>query len=202
MRAKQIIESGILELYIVGVLSKEESQIVEGYINQYPILRQSIEEIELELEQNALQGAIEPPLTIKPLLLTQIDYMERIQAGEPISYPPALHAGSKITDFKPWLEREDLNDPGDFDSMHGRIIGSSEGRTTLIIWLRHGAPPEIHTNEQEKFLILEGSCNIIIGEKLHELVAGDFIEIPLHVSHRVEVTSAIPCKIILERTKV
>ena len=61
------------------------------------------------------------------------------------------------------------------------------------------APEEIHTNEFERFLIVEGSCDIQIGETVHQLQAGDFLSIPLFENHFVTVTSSIPCKVILQR---
>jgi mannose-6-phosphate isomerase-like protein (cupin superfamily) len=71
--------------------------------------------------------------------------------------------------------------------------------TTAVVWLEHGAPPETHTNELEKFLIVEGTCNIIVDGRDHHLKPGDLFNIPLHLSHTVLVTSSITCKIILQR---
>jgi quercetin dioxygenase-like cupin family protein len=67
--------------------------------------------------------------------------------------------------------------------------------------LKEGAPPEIHTDEHEKFLVVEGSCNFTIGTDVHALQSGDYLSIPLHVHHEAKVTSDIPCKIILQRVK-
>ncbi|MEJ7681691.1 MAG: hypothetical protein WKG06_28365 [Segetibacter sp.] len=46
--------------------------------------------------------------------------------------------------------------------------------TTAIVWIKDTAPAEVHTNELEKFLIVEGSCEIIIEEDIHQLFPGDF----------------------------
>ena len=72
-------------------------------------------------------------------------------------------------------------------------------QTLFVARLKHGAPTETHTNEYEKFLIVEGSCDLTIGTTVHHLNAGNYLSIPLYVSHDVKVTSAIPCKIILQR---
>jgi mannose-6-phosphate isomerase-like protein (cupin superfamily) len=61
------------------------------------------------------------------------------------------------------------------------------------------APQELHHDEHEKFLIVEGSCTISVEDKSYDLVAGDFLQIPLHKKHHVTVTSSIPCKVILQR---
>lgn len=199
MSIEKIRESGLLELYIIGDLEEVEVKLVEDTIEKYPILKQDLQEIEITLERYALQHAIEPPATVKPMMFAVLDYTQRMEAGEAPSSPPALHRGSKISDFSEWLDREDLQEADDYDAMHGKIIGASEERTTLIVWLRYGAPDEVHTDEIEKFLVVEGTCNITIGDTVHSLRAGDNLAIPLFINHRVEVTSSFPCKVILER---
>ena len=191
--------SGLLELYVLQDLDEHENKIVESALLSYPALKQDLHDIELALQLYAYAHATPPPPTVKPMMLATIDYTERMENGEKPTNPPALHALSKISDFEPWLNRDDMQEPDEYDAMHGKIIGASEEKTTLIVWLRYGAPDETHTEEYEKFLIVEGSCDITIGEKVHHLKAGDFLSIPLHINHRVEVTSDKPCKIILER---
>jgi mannose-6-phosphate isomerase-like protein (cupin superfamily) len=71
---------------------------------------------------------------------------------------------------------------------------------TAITWIKDFTPPEIHINQIEKFLIVRGTCEIVIGEKTHQLVPGDFLSIPLFISHHVKVTSMEPCLVILQRT--
>jgi mannose-6-phosphate isomerase-like protein (cupin superfamily) len=51
----------------------------------------------------------------------------------------------------------------------------------------------------EHFLIVEGTCDITIGDKVHHLVPGDYLSIPLYIDHDVKVTSITPCKVILQR---
>jgi mannose-6-phosphate isomerase-like protein (cupin superfamily) len=61
------------------------------------------------------------------------------------------------------------------------------------------SPAEIHHDEYERFLIVEGTCDITIEKKVHHLKSGDFLAIPLFANHTVKVTSNIPCKAILQR---
>ena len=199
MSIEQIRDEGLLELYVIGDLSDTQSTLIEEKIKEHPALKSEILQIELALEQYALSHAIEPEPTVKPMLLAVADYSTRISNGETPVNPPSLHAGSKPSDFKEWLERDDMQEPSSYETMHGKIIGSNEEKTTLIVWLKDGAPDETHTDEIEKFLILEGTCDITIGDEVHSLSAGDYLSIPLHINHRVEVTSPIRCKIILER---
>lgn len=196
---QHIRESGLLELYVLGDLGNVDVQTIEQALIDFPDLKKDIDSIEIALEKFAFANAKEPDPTLGPFLVTTLDYMERIKAGEEPTFPPALHEGSTIDDFKEWLDRDDMVEPEEYEAMHGKIIGSTEGRTTIITWLKYGAPDETHTDEYEKFLVVEGTCDITIGDKVHSLKAGDYLAIPLHINHRVEVTSSFRCKVILER---
>ena len=57
---KSYIESGILELYVLGQLSAEENIAVEAMAAQYPLVSAEISAIEIAMEAYALENAIEP----------------------------------------------------------------------------------------------------------------------------------------------
>ena len=196
---KEYIESGILESYVLGTTNAEESAEVEEMAGAHEEIRTEINLISESIEKYAQLHAIEPSVTIRPFLLAIINYTERLKNGEPVTAPPVLHKGSAIADYDDWLKAEDAVLPGDLDNLHARIIGYTQETVTAIVWIKDFSPPEIHTNELEKFLIVEGACNITIGEQVHRLIPGDILSIPLHISHHVKVTSEIPCKIILQR---
>lgn len=203
MGLDNIRNEGLLERYIVGDLNELEFEELEKALIKYPELKEELKEIEKAFEIYAQAHAMEPDPTTKPMLMAFVNYTERLKGGEPVSHPPALNENTKIEDYKEWLDRPNLQEPDNYEAMHGYIIGHSEERTNLIVWLKYGAPDETHTDEQEKFFIVEGTCNIVLDDKeVHALKPGDYFAIPLHVSHRVEVTSNIPCKVILERKKV
>ncbi len=199
MRIAKIIESGILELHVLGELSPMESEALKADILKYPELQDEINDIEFALEQYALLHATEADPTVAPLLLTTLNYEQRLANGEIPEVAPTLSANSQIIDFQQWIDRPYMQEPDQYDSMAGKIITANEEKTTMIVWLKEGAPPEIHTHEIEKFLIVEGTCDITIGDNTHSLKAGDYLDIPLHISHHVQVTSPQRCKIILER---
>lgn len=196
---QQFIESGILELYVLGQVSPGEKAQVEAMAALHEAVKEELDLIERTLEDYAFQHAIPPDPLVKPFLMATIDYMERMAAGEVPSFPPELHAGSQIADYNEWLEREDLALTGPLHEIDARIIGYTPEMTTAIIWLEHGAPPETHTNEHERFLIVNGTCNIIVDGKDNHLQPGDVFTIPLHLSHTVIVTSKEPCRILLQR---
>jgi mannose-6-phosphate isomerase-like protein (cupin superfamily) len=196
---KEYIASGILELYVMGNTTAEESTAVEQMAVIYPEIAEEIEIISASLTKYARLNGIEPDPAVKPFLLATVDYAERIKNGELVSCPPVMNENTTIEDYSTWLNRDDMQAPEKLDDVYARIIGNTNGMITAIVWIKEMAPQEVHHSEIEKFLIVEGSCEIIIGEKVHQLNAGDVLSIPLHEAHFVKVTSAIPCKIILQR---
>ena len=198
LSSKEYIESGILELYILGITSEDETKAVEMMASSDPAVKQEIVLISASLESYAMANAIDPNPIIRPFLLATIDYTERLKNGEPVSVPPLLNENSQIAHFDSWLNRSDMVSP-DTDSMYAKIIGYTPEAITAIVWLKDYAPHEVHDNEYERFLIVEGTCDIIVEDQVNQLIPGDYFAIPLHKNHLVKVTSSIPCKVILQR---
>jgi mannose-6-phosphate isomerase-like protein (cupin superfamily) len=195
---KEFIDSGILELYVLGCTSAEESKEVELLALSSSKIRTEINAIEQATEIYATAHAIAPNPILKPFLMASIDYSNRIKNGEPVTEPPLLNKQSVIKDYGPWLERSDMTSPPN-EPVFAKIIGYTPEAITAIVWIKEYAPQEVHDHEFEKFLIVEGTCNIVVADEVHELVAGDYFAIPLHKNHLVKVTSVIACKVILQR---
>jgi mannose-6-phosphate isomerase-like protein (cupin superfamily) len=199
MDIKEFIASGILEMYVLGQATEMECQAVEELSLVHPEIKTELNTIEMALEQQDFQNAVTPHATVKPSIHSVIDYVERLEAGEPMTFPPILNENSKIEDFHEWLNRADMQPPHAFENIFGKIIGATAEVTTLIIWIKKLAPEEVHNTEHEKFLILEGTCTIRVGTTNNYFKAGDYFQIPLHMDHEVIVTSDIPCKVIMQR---
>lgn len=193
------IDSGILEQYVLGLTSPEESEEVEKMAALHSEVRAEIDSISNALEVYAQQNAVAPHATVKPLLLATIDFMQRMMSGEAPADPKILNENSTSEDYAEWLNRADMKSPDTIEDIHVKLIGHTPKATTAIVWIKNLAPHEVHHDEFEKFLIVEGTCNIIVGETVHALVPGNYFQIPLHEGHRVVVTSEIPCKVILQR---
>lgn len=198
MNTKEYIESGILEQYVLGTASPEECREVELRAAADSAIRQEIDTIGEALEALAMENAIAPDPIIKPFLMATINYEQRILNGEPVTEPPLLNEYSKPDDYTSWLNRADMVSPGT-DDVFAKIIGFTEKVTTAIVWLKEMAPQEVHDDEYERFLIIEGTCDIVVDGKSNKLIPGDYFAIPLHSNHHIIVTSTIPCKVILQR---
>lgn len=198
-KIKEYIKSGILELYVTGNTTDQEKLEVEQMAEIYPEIAAEIKMITLALEEYVKLNDVTPNPTIKPFLMAVIDYNERLKKGESPTYPPVISENSSIADYFQWLNRPDMAAPEKLEDVYAKIIGTTNQVLTAIVWIKEMAPQEVHDNEIEKFLIVEGSCDITIGEKIHQLFAGDILSIPLHKNHFVKVTSASLCKVILQR---
>ncbi|MEJ1237932.1 cupin domain-containing protein [Chryseolinea sp. T2] len=202
MSFDEIIKSGLLHQYVAGIVPGDISEMIEAALMRDPALRQELRRIELGLFAEAQASAIEPSPTIKPLLMARIDYLNRLKNGEVPETVPVLSSQSQIGDYERWLRRSDMQLNHDFDQGQVNIISIEPDKMTAIVWLSVGAPPEIHEAEYEKFLIIEGSCRLTIGTATYDLMPGDYSTVPLFERHSVKVTSAAPCKFILQRVKV
>lgn len=192
------INTGILELYALGIASNEECHEVERMALEHAEIRTEIEKIKASLELYADAYSLQPNEVLKPFLMATIDYTERLKKGEPASAPPILSENSTVTDFDQWLQRPDMLSGGSAD-VFAKIIGYTREAITAIVWLKDYAPHEVHDNEYERFLVVEGSCDIIVEDQVNHLVPGNYFAIPLHKKHMVKVTSTTPCKVILQR---
>lgn len=199
MEKKHLLSSGLLELYVLGDTDPQETILVEEMLLIHPEIQEELNSIELALEELALNNAIDPDPIIKPFLLATLDLMARVGAGEKLIAPPLLSNESRIEDYLPWINRDDMKVPSEFDEVYAKILNHDQQGITAIAWIKTMAPQEVHSHEYERFLILEGSCSIHIEDEVYDLVPGDYLQIPLHKKHHVLVTSTIACKVILQR---
>jgi len=70
--AKAYIESGKLELYVLGQLTAEEQLEVEDMAKRYPTVKEEINAIEIALEQYAMEHAIQPTSGLEQKIFAQI----------------------------------------------------------------------------------------------------------------------------------
>lgn len=69
---KAYIESGILELYVLGQLNAEENKEVETMASLHPAIKDEIAAIEAAMESYALANAIEPPPALEEKILADL----------------------------------------------------------------------------------------------------------------------------------
>jgi mannose-6-phosphate isomerase-like protein (cupin superfamily) len=193
----ELIASGLLDRYILGDISVDEARSVEAAAVRSPRVDARLGELRLGIEQLAISMAKVPPAELKERLLHAIATAAEVARSS--TQPPILHAGSKASDFSPWIDRPEMvEDPANDNIFFLPFANNADGLTALV-WMRKGAEPETHTDCLEQFLILEGTCDISFNNNVHALKAGDYLKIPLFMEHTVKVTSKETCRIIVQR---
>lgn len=81
MEDKDIISSGLLELYITGVSSPEETQQVEHWVAQYPQVKSALEELQDVMESYVMAEAIQPDESLKEKIMGKIRLGETVNAS-------------------------------------------------------------------------------------------------------------------------
>lgn len=67
------IESGLLELYVLGVTSEKENEAILKMSQEYPAIKNEIEHISHVLRQYALQEDIKPAAPVKAAIMKLIN---------------------------------------------------------------------------------------------------------------------------------
>ncbi len=174
MNLKPYIESGILELYVLNSLTNDERKGVERMLAMYPELKHELDAIESALESYAKATSVKPP-----------DYLKERIIG---ALFPLIN---RFADYKNWLPLIKASDELQLgeDGRFLKILRQDNHVTQMLIISTTDIEEEIHEDEYESFLILEGECSCKIGDKLTFMRAGDYMEIPLHQSHDVKLVS-------------
>nr|MBA3970866.1 hypothetical protein [Bacteroidota bacterium] len=91
MSIREYIESGVLEIYVLGLTDEAERAEVEKMAAAHPEIRKEIAEISVALQNYAEKRGVAPHPAIKPLLMATIDYTERLENGEAPAFPQILN---------------------------------------------------------------------------------------------------------------
>ena len=79
MDIKTYISSGIIEAYVTGNISPEESSILECVMKNNAEVMQAVFEVQQIFEQLATSQAVEPPAHLKDEILKKIDFNRTIE---------------------------------------------------------------------------------------------------------------------------
>jgi mannose-6-phosphate isomerase-like protein (cupin superfamily) len=196
---KAYIESGTLELFVMNLLTEVDREEVLRNLNVYPELGEELKRIENALELYAMQNSIAPNGQSKENVLTAITNLKKETAMDPANLPLI----NQYSDYTNWLKFvNSIGKPAiGSDGRAVQVLRHDEEVTQLLIVSSTDIEQEIHEKEHESFLILSGACKCTIGDRVRLMYAGDFMPIPLHEYHDVQVISP-EVTAILQRVKV
>ncbi len=92
------IESGILELYVLGDLGAEERAAVEAMSRAHPEVKTELEEIETSMASLAMDFAIEPSKRVRDNFFNQINFADEEIIDTPVV--EANHTDAKVVPLK------------------------------------------------------------------------------------------------------
>lgn len=88
MDIKDIIASGVVESYVLGLASEKESKAVECLSKIYPEIQDEILRCAETVEMFAQRGAVNPPMHLKSSILSKIQGVEQEQPENKVSMRP------------------------------------------------------------------------------------------------------------------
>ena len=98
MDIKTYISSGIIEAYVTGNISQEESSILECVMKNNAEVMEAVFEVQRIFEQLATSQAVEPPIHLKDEILKKIDFSRTVEGSGRI-VPLKSENSNKKNDF-------------------------------------------------------------------------------------------------------
>ena len=88
MNIKEYISSGVVESYVLGLLTAQERFEFEQYCEAYPELKAARNAFELAIEKQAMENAVKPPPNVKEKVLSAIQQKPASNTSKIISMGP------------------------------------------------------------------------------------------------------------------
>ena len=186
MNIQEFIENGTLEQYCLGILTADKMQEVEILRKQYPEIGTEITNIETSLERYASTCTLQPPTDLQGKIWDTLENLEKERHID-LSDLPLI---SRFSNHHAWLGvvRPLIPSPVNEErTVH--VLRESDNVIQMLVISKTDFEDEVHVDEHESFIILEGECECAIGDDVFNLQAGGYTEIPLHTSHDVRIIS-------------
>jgi hypothetical protein len=95
MNIQEYIDSGILELYVLGSTSERETEELLHYKEQYPQVQKALYELEIDMERVAQQMAIMPPPGTWEKIEDRINELATIPEYKPLKFKKGNNANGQ-----------------------------------------------------------------------------------------------------------
>jgi mannose-6-phosphate isomerase-like protein (cupin superfamily) len=185
MDIHEYIYSGVLEEYCLGMLNDEQAAFVVQMSMLYPEVKRELDSIEAAFEYFAQDGSIKVNPQIRKNIINAVEHTFSDAVIDSNNLPEI----KKTSNLDAWLTFVELLLPAQIDDFSAQVLRSDDKITQMLVVSKIDVPEESHSDLQESLYILKGNCECIIGDKTIQMHAGDYIDIPLHVSHNVKILS-------------
>lgn len=186
MELEELLSSGIIEMYCMGLASEDEKRLVELFASKHPEVREEITSITEALQLYARSTGKPPASNLKSRILDAVRQSESTDTR----IPPRITLESRAADWIEYLKRNNITAPSAFEYAYILDLPGNNDQVTYVVWAKKGAVvEESHDNEDEYLLMLEGNCSVTQNGITRFYKAGDVIYIPKKVVHRAEALS-------------
>ena len=96
MNIKEYISSGVVESYVLGLLTAQERFEFEQYCEAYPELKAARNAFELAIEKQAMENAVKPPVSIKEKVVSAIQQKPSSNTSKIIRMEPTTRRSSGL----------------------------------------------------------------------------------------------------------
>ncbi|MBL7951893.1 MAG: cupin domain-containing protein [Flavobacteriales bacterium] len=187
-------EPGTLELYVLGALAPDQMDRVRQAVEQDAAVRRAVEDLQHALETLAWVRSTPPPPELRDRILGTWAHVAADHTPMCV-----IDDHTRTADLPGWIFALADPAPGDYENMHVHYLDCPPELASAVVWVKHYVTEEEHDACHESFHILEGRCEVLIGDVVRHMGPGESITIPLHVPHSVRVTSSYPCKAVVQR---
>jgi mannose-6-phosphate isomerase-like protein (cupin superfamily) len=195
MQVKEYINSGNLEQYCFDVFNPERQQEIAALALLHPELKAELHQIETAIEKFAMSQAVEPSPELRSRLFGALGFAE--EAPLDLDNLPATN---KYSDYNQWLNAVEHLIPAEpFDDFFMEVLQHNDRIAQMLVVTKLNVPEETHQDIAESFFILKGQCACTVGDEVFTLNAGDYLDIPLHINHDVEILSPYVIAILQHR---
>ena len=183
----EYIESGVLEEYSLGLLPDSEKNKVDDLCREYPAIRTELAEIQQALSLYEAQLTSTPPAALETTIWNTLQNINKENHATLLDLPII----NKYSDHNNWKRIVKPLVPAvvNKDDTITKVLRHDSGVTQVLMISSTDVPDEVHENEYESFMVLEGECDCHIGDNIITLGPGGFIDIPLHTHHEVRARS-------------
>lgn len=91
---------------------------------------------------------------------------------------------------------EQIKAPSSLENIHVVKLATDVRATDFVIFIKDKVPDHKHLTHTETILVLEGSGKMRLGDKVLNIVPGDYVRVGQGVVHGVKVTSSVPLKVL------
>ena len=89
-----------------------------------------------------------------------------------------------------------INAPANTTNNYNKPLYSDSNSSSFVIIIPHEVKRHVHEYHSEQVYVISGEADMVLGDKIVHIKAGDIIYIPQNTPHAVVVTSKEPLKIL------